>query len=46
MGPIWDPYTSKSPIKVHSGTHVKHFDNKSFVYHSLQSPNQHDAKRI
>ena len=22
MGPIWDPYTSKSSIKVHSGAHI------------------------
>ena len=28
MGPIWDPYTSKSSIKVHSGAHIKHCDNK------------------
>ena len=44
MGPIWDPYTSKSSIKVHSGAHIKHCDNECFVYHSLRSPNQHDAK--
>ena len=44
MGPAWDPYTSKSPIKVHCGTHIEHCDNKSFVYHSLRSPNQHDIK--
>ena len=40
MGPIWDPYTSKSPIKVHCGAHIKHCDNKSFVLHSLQSSNR------
>ena len=45
---IWDLsgtlIASKSSIKVHSGAHIKHCDNKCFVYHSLRSPNQHDAK--
>ena len=44
MGPIWDPYTSKSPIKVHYGTHIKNCENKSFVYHPLPTTNQHNVK--
>ena len=44
MRPIWDPYISKLLRKDHYGTHIKHCDNKSFVYHPLQSLTQYDVK--